>query len=62
MDNTNLNTFYFTFSCSHENAGKFVAIEGTFESARNIMMERFPDAGGFQYNNREKVSHLEEMK
>ena len=46
-------TWYFTFGCGQENAGKYVKIKGTYESARQKMFDRFGDKWAFQYSENE---------
>ena len=43
----------FTFGIGHENAGHYVKIEGTYESARQKMFDRFGDKWAFQYSEKE---------
>ena len=40
----------FTFGCGQENAGHYVKINGTFDSARDEMFRRYGDAWAFQYS------------
>lgn len=41
--------WFFTFGCGQENAGKYTVIHGTFESARQKMVERYGLVWAFQY-------------
>lgn len=41
--------WFFTFGIGQENAGKYTIIHGTFESARQKMVERYGLVWAFQY-------------
>jgi hypothetical protein len=48
----------FTFGCGQEHAGRYVKIRGTFNQARQKMMDRYGEQWGFQYSEEK----WEEMK
>ena len=43
----------FTFGSGQPNAGTYIKIRGTFESARKVMEERYGNRWGFQYSEEE---------
>jgi len=47
--------WYFTFGMGHPNAGRFVKINGTFQSAREEMMRRYGTKWSMQYDSEEKA-------
>ena len=42
--------YIFTFGCGQEHAGKYVKIWGTYEEARQKMIDRYGDKWAFQYS------------
>jgi hypothetical protein len=45
----------FTFGCNHPHAQNYHVIHGTFEEARQKMVERFGTKWAFQYSSKEKA-------
>lgn len=45
--------WYFTFGCGQPNAGYYVKIKGTYDSARQKMFDRYGEDWGFQYSEEE---------
>lgn len=58
---SNYQAWYFTFAVGHAYNGSYVRIYGTRDEARKEMMQAFPEAGGFQYADWEKVRGLNEI-
>lgn len=43
-------TWIFTFGSGQQHAGHYVKIDGTYDSARNEMFDKYGDDWGFQYS------------
>ena len=41
--------WFFTFGINHEHGGNYVVFKGTFESARDKMVQTFGNQWAFQY-------------
>ncbi len=52
-------TWIFTFGSGQQHAGHFVRINGTFDSARAEMFDRYGEDWGFQYSE-EKWKEMED--
>ena len=46
-------TWVFTFGCGQKHEGKYVRIKGTYEEAREKMVEKYGLAWAFQYSEEE---------
>lgn len=60
--------WYFTFGAGHEHAGTYVRIQGSYNSARDKMFEKYGSKWAFQYpesewkkmvNNKHRLYSLE---
>lgn len=47
--------WFFTFGCGQPNAGHYIIINGTFESARDEMIKRYGTCWCMQYASKEEA-------